>query len=171
MTRRLLLLALFPVLLSACADSGLTATGSAAVTTGDAERRLDFPAETRLDGSGPGRFTGNCVVRRMRDGAEPYWGVTVEVRSGGSAPGDDFPLQRLTLVQNTAADPSEGHVEVELGATVLRTVEGACSVELRYVLGDGSVGLSSACEVIEPSAERRAQVSVELDLAGCDVES
>lgn len=174
MTRRILpLFALVPALaLSACGSSGgLTAQGSVAVTTDDATRRFDFPTETRLDGTAAGRFTGMCVLRRMREAdGTAYWGATVEVRSGGTAPGDDFPLQRVTVVQSTAADPSRGHLEVELGGVLMKTVEGACSVELRYVLPDGVVGLSSDCEVADMDDTQRAQVALELDVAGCDVE-
>lgn len=173
MTRRLLpVLALVPTLaLTACGDGGrLTAQGSVGVTTGDATRRFEFPSETRLDGTGPGRFTGTCTIRRMHDDAGgSYWGVTVEVRSGGTAPGDDFPLQRVTVVQNSGAAPGTGAVEVELGGTLLKTVDGACAVELEYVQ-DGMVGFGGSCQVADAEGVQTAQVALDLDVAGCTVE-
>jgi hypothetical protein len=167
----LLPLALLTVL-SACGhDDGLTVQGTATVITTDATRRFDFPSETRLDGTSPGRFTGTCVVRRMRDAdGTTSWGVTAELRSGGTALGDATPLQRVTFVQNDQALPSAGFVEVDLGGTALDPVEGACSVELRYVLGDGSVGLTSTCRVADAAGGLGAEVAAELDFAGCDVE-
>jgi hypothetical protein len=142
------------------------------VTTDDATtRRFDLQPDTRLDGASTGRFTGSCILRQMRDGSgNAYWGATVELRSGGTAPGDATPLSRVTIVQNSVAAAGTGYVELELGATTLSPVDGACSLELPYALGDGVVGVAGSCTVSDVQGNQTAQVAVDLDFAGCTVE-
>ncbi len=171
MLRRILLMLLVPVLvLSACGDAGLNAQGLVEVTTTDGTaRRFAFPNQTRLDGTSPGRFTGTCDLRRMRDAeGNEHWGTIVVIHSGGLAE-DDFPLTSVTIMQNTGSAPEGGRMEIALGGATYTQVDGECTVEMPYALADGVVGLEGTCRVLDDS-NNAADVSFELDLAGCAVE-
>lgn len=172
MLRRIQLLLVIPVLvLSACADGGLNAQGLVQVTASDGTiRKFELPAQTRLDGTSPGRFTGSCVLRRMRDAeGNEQWGTIVELRSGGTEPGDVAPLTSVTIMQNTGSAPANGRVEIDMGGALFTAVEGSCNVDMPYALADGVVGLEGTCQVVD-SENNGATVQIELDLAGCDVE-
>lgn len=170
MTRRFLLPLSAALLVAACGDAGLTVQGSVTVTSSDSTvRRFDFSNETRLDGSSPGRFTGTCRVHRTLDDAgNEQWGAVVDIRSGGTAEGDDTPFTSISVMQNTGAAPDAGRVEIELGGIDYTPVEGQCSVEIPYAI-DGVVGLTGACRVAS-AANESVQVELDLDLAGCTVE-
>lgn len=171
MTRRILLPLLALPLLAACGDAGLTAQGSVTVTSpGPTVRTFDLPSQTRLDGSSPARFTGACHLLRTMD-AEGYeqWGVTMDIHSGGTNPGDVTPLTRVSVMHNTGAPAESGRVEIELGGVTYAPVDGECTVTVPYALADGVVGVTSQCTVSSASGDT-AEVSLELDLAGCSVE-
>lgn len=172
MLRRIHLMLFVPVLvLSACADAGLNAQGLVGVTTTDGTTRaFQFPNQTRLDGTSPGRFTGSCMLRRMHDAeGNEQWGTVVELRSGGTAAGDDSPLTSVTIMQNTGSAPANGRVEIEMGGVLFTGESGECNVDMPYALPDGVVGLEGSCQVADPDGNG-ATVAIELDLAGCDVE-
>lgn len=171
MKRRILLPLSAFLLLSACADPGLTAQGFVRVTaSGPTVRTFDLPSQTRLDGSGPGRFTGTChLLRTMDADGNEQWGATVDIHSGGTNPGDVSPLTRFTVMQNSGAPLEAGRVEIELGGVAYTPIEGECSITMPYALGDGVVGLVGACGVVSPNGDT-ADVELELDVTGCSVE-
>jgi len=171
MTRRILLPLSAFLLLSACADPGLTAQGLVTVTApGPTVRTFELPSQTRLDGSGPGRFTGTCrLLRTMDDAGNEQWGATVDIHSGGTNPGDVSPLTRFTVMQNSGAAPEAARVEIELGGMAYAPIDGECTVQIPYALGDGVVGLVGTCGVVSATGDT-ADVELELDLAGCSVE-
>lgn len=171
MTRRILLPLSAFFLLSACADPGLTAQGLVTVTApGPTVRTFELPSQTRLDGSGVGRFTGTCrLLRTMDDAGNEQWGATVDIHSGGTNPGDVSPLTRFTVMQNSGAALEAGRVEIELGGLAYSPVDGECSISMPYALGDGVVGLEGSCSVVSASGDT-ADVELELDVTGCSVE-
>lgn len=171
MTRRILLSLSALVLAAACGDAGVTVHGLVSVTSPDStERRFDFSNETRLDGSGPGRFTGGCnLVRTLDAEGNEQWGALVDIRSGGGAAGDETPFTSLSVMQNTSAAPLGGRVEIELGGTAYAPVDGGCALDIPYALRDGVVGFAGSCELAN-AADERVTVALELDLAGCTVE-
>lgn len=171
MTRRILLSLSALLAFSACGDAGLTVHGLVRVTApGPTVRSFDFSNDTRLDGSGPARFTGTCQLVRTLDGeGEPQWGAAIEIHSGGTASGDETPLTRVAIMHNSGAAPESGRVEVELGGATYTPVAGECQVEMPYALADGVVGVLGTCKV-ESAAGDTVDVELELDLAGCSVE-
>src|SRR5690606_11020169 len=106
------------LLLSACGDAGLNVQGVVEVESADGTiRRMEFREETRLDGTGPARFTGSCLLRRTGDAeGHEQWGAIVEIRSGGTVgPGmDASPLTSVTIMQSTASAPAGARVDIEL---------------------------------------------------------
>ncbi len=173
MNRRILLsvAALVSALaLSACNDGGLNVQGSVGVTSADGTvRTLPVTGPTRLDGTGPGRFTGSCVLTRTHDasGAES-WGAVAEIHTGGTAT-DASPLTSVTIMQNSTAAPDAARVEIELGGETYTPVAGGCSIEVPYALPDGVVAFLGACQVANAAGDQ-ATVDVDLDFAGCTVQ-
>ena len=79
-------------------------------------------------------------------------------------------LSSITIIQNSAAEPSEGRVEAELGTT-LYTSEGAtCTNEVPYALGgdDGVVAFEGACDLSDASGNT-ARANIDLHFEGCTV--
>jgi hypothetical protein len=142
------------------ADVGGTRTG------------FQFPEDTRLDqpdsGSALGLITGSCEMGRVAgaDGSD-QWGLVVSIQRGSTV--DDLGLDSVTIMQRTDAEPTEGRVEAELGATSYTSGSAGCVVELAYVSDDGGmVGLTGSCDVDDGGANT-ANIAIDLDLAGCTV--
>ncbi len=177
MNRRILLsiaTLLSGLALTACNSGGLNVQGSVAVTTAagtasETTRTLPFTNATRLDGSGPGRFTGSCVLTRTRDasGAE-QWGAVAEIHTGGTTT-DANPLTSVTMMQNTGADPASARVEIEMGGVTYAPVAGGCSVEVPYALRDGVTQFSGTCDVANAAGDQ-ATVTLDVDFGGCTVQ-
>lgn len=171
MTRRILLTLSALLALTACGDAGLTVEGIVTVTApGPTVRTFDFANSTRLDGAGPARFTGSChLAQSIGPEGEAEWGAVVDIHSGGTATGDETPLTSIAIMQNSAAPPQSGRVEIELGGVTYAPLPGECSVQMPYALGDGVVAFLGTCRLANAAGDS-VDVELELDFAGCSVE-
>jgi hypothetical protein len=163
------------LLLTACGgNEGLTVRGEALVDVADPETHTGFgpfAVDTRLDtieATSEGRITGSCEMRRTLDDAGMRsWGVIARIQAP-TQPG--LALSSLTLIQNSAAEPSEGRVEAELGTTLYTSETTACAIEVPYAIGedDGVVAFEGTCDLAD-AAGNTARATIDLHFEGCTV--